>query len=122
MRTSRGIAARRAEARARFEVRARLDDDVVANERDAQSLADALHVVGVARAGGARVVIDVVDGHDEPGVEGEQEQSQGVRATGDRQIGVGPGVGEVTPRQQSGGHFQEVRQRGEGDDWSARRP
>jgi hypothetical protein len=68
------------------------------------------------------VVIDVVHGHDEPGLEGEEEESQGVRATGYRQIDVGPGVGEVTLREKSGGHFQEVRQRGEGDDWSALRP
>jgi hypothetical protein len=103
-------------SRARFEVRARLDDDVVANEPDTESPTDSLDVFGVTRTRRAGVVIDVVHRHVEPGFEGEQEQSQGVWATGHRQIDVGPGVGEVTLRQESGAHFQEVRQRGGADD------
>ena len=73
-------------ARPGFEVPSRLDVDVVTHERDAQLRAELGHVLGVRRTRRARVVVNVVDRHAELAGQGQQQQSEGIGSSRDRQV------------------------------------
>ena len=56
------------------------------HEGDAQLVADRLARTRVVGARGSRVMIDVVHGDDEPGLESEQQQSERIRPARDGEI------------------------------------
>jgi hypothetical protein len=66
------------------------------DESDTQFAAHRGHVAGVIGTGRTHVVVHVMDGHDESVLEGEEEQTERIRAARDGEVDGILGRREVT--------------------------